>query len=144
MPHRIGTGWIDLGVDSSSMVNGLSETRRRWRRPARQHEGDGATLHMQVQQRRARSDALPTGGTFQEISASLLLSSRESQSSLKFKTPHVPRFTATSMAEHALSGLALAPSHQDKGPVLGYGNTPVETMGPLVKRIGKTTGLRLI
>lgn len=41
------------------------------------------------------------------------------------------------MAPQALSTFVLEPQTQDNGLVLGYGNTPVETMGPLVKRLGK-------
>jgi len=35
-PHRIGAGWIGLGVVSSGTVDGLSAPRRRSWRPARQ------------------------------------------------------------------------------------------------------------
>ncbi|MDL2356033.1 MAG: PLP-dependent aminotransferase family protein [Pseudomonadota bacterium] len=41
------------------------------------------------------------------------------------------------MAPQALSTFALAPQAQDNGLVLGYGNTPVETMEPLVKRLAE-------
>ncbi len=41
------------------------------------------------------------------------------------------------MVPLALSAFALAPQPQDNGLVLGYGNTPVETMEPLVKRLGR-------
>ncbi|WP_436278390.1 PLP-dependent aminotransferase family protein [Ottowia thiooxydans] len=41
------------------------------------------------------------------------------------------------MAPQALSTFALEPQLQDNGLVLGYGNTAVETMGPLVRRLGK-------
>jgi GntR family transcriptional regulator/MocR family aminotransferase len=41
------------------------------------------------------------------------------------------------MAPQALSTFALAPQAQDNGLVLGYGNTPIETIAPLVKRLGK-------
>ena len=36
-----------------------------------------------------------------------------------------------------LSAFAMAPQPQDNGLVLGYGNTPAETMAPLVKRLGR-------
>lgn len=40
------------------------------------------------------------------------------------------------MAAQALSTFALAPHAHDNGLVLGYGNTPVEVMVPMVKRLG--------
>ncbi|MDM0039213.1 PLP-dependent aminotransferase family protein [Variovorax sp. J22G21] len=40
------------------------------------------------------------------------------------------------MAPQALSTFALAPQAQDNGLVLGYGNTPIETIAPLAKRLG--------
>ena len=39
------------------------------------------------------------------------------------------------MVPQALSTFALAPQAQDNGLVLGYGNTPAETMAPLVKTL---------
>lgn len=41
------------------------------------------------------------------------------------------------MAPQALSAFALVPQVHDNGLVMGYGNTPIEMMEPLVKRLGK-------
>jgi GntR family transcriptional regulator / MocR family aminotransferase len=45
------------------------------------------------------------------------------------------------MAPQALSAFALEPQPQDNGLVLGYGNTAVEAMVPLVKRLGKVLAI---